>query len=109
MQRPVLVAAFAATFLVACPPPPTPQCIGLCQLDAQATASDQFTSPFDATLSPDGKIAYFTAMTPDGASGIFSSTVGSADAPTMMTSGDPLVAPLSLDVTSDGSKLYISD
>jgi hypothetical protein len=111
MQRTVLVAAFAATFLVACPAP-TPQCIGTCTLDPAAMSNADFSSPFDATLSPDGKIAYFTALTPNGP-GIFATTIGSSDAPKLLAGGDlttsPLASPLALDVTSDGSTLYVAD
>jgi hypothetical protein len=79
-----------------------------------------FSSPLDATLSPDGKTAYFIAVLPEVSSetsqqpmpersGIFMMPIGSTEAPTVLASGDPLASPLNLDISSDGKTLYIAD
>jgi len=113
MHRRILVAASAAAVLAACSSPPFKS------LDATATAGAEFSSPLDATLSPDGKTAYFIAVTPEVTSdvsdtpsppraAIFSTKVGSSSY-TTLASGDPLVSPINLDITADGKTLIIAD
>lgn len=63
-----------------------------------------FRLPFDAALSPDGKTAYFTALVDDGAALFKSSVTGGA--PTKLAD---LVAPGTVDVTSDGSTVLVGD
>ena len=106
MQRPVLVVAFATTFLVACPAPQQ-DCLPFCDLQPAAMASSDFSLPLDATLSPDGKIAYFLGVTPNGP-GVLTTEIGGSTVSTMV-SGAPLASPMGLDVTTNGSKLYIAD
>jgi hypothetical protein len=63
-----------------------------------------FRLPFDAALSPDGRTAYFTALTGDGAA-LFKSPVTSGAA----TKLADLVGPGSVDVSSDGSTVLVAD
>jgi len=113
MHRSIFVAASAAAVLAGCSSPPFKT------LDATASAGAEFSSPLDATLSPDGKTAYFIAVVPEVTSdvsdtptppraAIFSTKVGTSEY-TKLTSGDPLVSPINLDITADGKTLLIAD
>jgi DNA-binding beta-propeller fold protein YncE len=109
MQRTLFVAALAATSLAACTCGPATTCsTTFCSLEPGATSNADFSSPFDATLSPDGKIAYFVAVTPNGA-GVFSQSIVPSGSPTLLVAGDPLASPLAVDITSDAKLLYIAD
>jgi DNA-binding beta-propeller fold protein YncE len=73
----------------------------------EATVVTEVPSPFDAALSADASLIYFTASGADGA-GVYSVPVGGGD-PLPLLVGDPLVAPFSLVVSSDGKSLYVAD
>ncbi|HEY8207604.1 MAG TPA: hypothetical protein VIG99_08995 [Myxococcaceae bacterium] len=116
MHRRILVAASAAAVLAGCPPSHDFKSLA----PAATAASTSFSSPLDATLSPDGRTAYFIAVLPEVSSetsetpmpersGVFMMPVGSTEAPTLMASTDPLASPLNLDISSDGKTLYIAD
>jgi sugar lactone lactonase YvrE len=80
------------------------------ELTPAAMGGAMFTTPFDATLSPDGKIAYFTALNPEGdGAAIFQSAAPSDGQVKVLASGAPLSAPVGLDITSDGKTLVIAD
>ncbi|HYV45915.1 MAG TPA: hypothetical protein VFA20_13695 [Myxococcaceae bacterium] len=117
MHRRILVAASAAAVLAGCPP--SHDVTKLAPAAKSSTNSD-FSSPLDATLSPDGKMAYFIAVLPEITSdvsdtpmpahaGIFSTKVGSEGTNTLLASGDPLASPINLDITADGKTLIIAD
>lgn len=119
MHRRILVAASAAAVLAGCPPPHDFKTLAPA---AKSSTHTDFSSPLDATLSPDGKTAYFIAVLPEVASddtgtadpvppraGIFSTTVGSEGNNTLLASGDPLASPINLDITADGKVLLIAD
>lgn len=117
MHRRILVAASAAAVLAGCPPPHTFNTLAPA---AKSSTNADFSSPFDATLSPDGKTAYFIAVLPEITSdvsdtplparaGIFSTPVGSEGTNTLLASSDPLASPINLDITADGKTLIIAD
>lgn len=119
MHRRILVAASAAAVLAGCPPSPDFKTLAPA---AKASTNSEFISPLDATLSPDGKTAYFIAVLPEvpaddqgnadplpPRAGIFSTKVGSEGSNTLLASGDPLISPLNLDITADGKTLIIAD
>jgi DNA-binding beta-propeller fold protein YncE len=64
-------------------------------------------SPFDATPSPDGATIYFTA-TSDKGPGVFSAPA-TGGTPTELHAGPPFVAPFGIDISSEGSQLFIAD
>jgi DNA-binding beta-propeller fold protein YncE len=75
----------------------------------QKAANDNtFSSPFDATPSPDGKTVYFTAIGSDGTGGVFS-TSASGGAATRLDTGNVLVSPFGIAVSPDGKELYVAD
>jgi hypothetical protein len=117
MHRRILVAASAAAVLAGCPPPHDFKTLAPA---AKASTNTDFSSPLDATLSPDGKMAYFIAIVPEISSevsetpmparaGIFSTPIGSEGSNTLLASGDPLASPINLDITADGKTLIIAD
>jgi DNA-binding beta-propeller fold protein YncE len=75
----------------------------------QKVANDStFSSPLDATPSPDGKAIYFTAIGADGSGGVF--TVGAGGGPTKrLDSGNVLVSPFGITISPDGKQLYVAD
>jgi hypothetical protein len=79
------------------------------ELAPAATGGEMFSGPLDATLSPEGKTAYFIALTPEGGPGIFRSAAPASGPPRLLASGGPLTAPFGLDVTTDGKTLIIAD
>jgi DNA-binding beta-propeller fold protein YncE len=89
-------------------PPPANGDGTIRQLVPAATGGTMFSGPLDATLSPEGKTAYFIALTPEGA-GIFRSGAPGDGPVRVLASGPPLTAPFGLDVTSDGKTLVIAD
>lgn len=114
MHRSVLAAAIAAAFLVGCVDE-AKENSEFMTLDPAAAATTTtnpnpttFTQPFDATLSPDGKTAYFTAVTDQGTA-VLRKGVNDTGEPTVLAAGSPLVAPVGLDITSDGKTLFIAD
>lgn len=117
MHRRILVAASAAAVLAGCPP--SHDIVKLDPAAKSATNAD-FSLPLDATLSPDGKMAYFIAILPEITSdvsdtpmparaGIFSTPVGSEGTNTLLASSAPLASPVNLDITADGKTLIIAD
>ena len=86
-------------------PPPVQQGDGTVKSVATAVnGGTTFRLPFDATLSPDGKTAYFTALVDEGAA-VFS-VPASGGMPTRLAD---LVSPGPVDVTGDGRTLVIAD
>jgi hypothetical protein len=79
------------------------------ELVPAATGGEMFSGPLDATLSPEGRTAYFIARAPEGGSAIFRSAAPGSGPPELLASGAPLAAPFGLDVTSDGMTLVIAD
>lgn len=78
-------------------------------LTPAATASaTTFHTPLDAALSPDGKTAYFIAIS-DGEVAVYKSPAPSSAAPTKLAAGAPMVSPFGLDVSTDGNTLVLSD
>lgn len=78
-------------------------------LTPAATASaTTFHTPLDAALSPDGKTAYFIAISDDEVA-VYKSPAPSTEAPTKLAAGAPLVSPFGLDVSTDGNTLVLSD
>jgi sugar lactone lactonase YvrE len=76
---------------------------------AQSTQMDAtFRTPLDATLSPDGKTAYFVAVESDEAA-VYKTAAPSTSAPTKLAGGAPLATPFGIDITSDGNTLVLSD
>jgi len=91
----------------AAPPQPTlgNGTIGAITASANGAA---FSSPFDATPSPDGKTLYFTAI--NGADPVILTAAAQAGAtPTALATGAPLVAPFGIAINSAGTQLYIAD
>jgi DNA-binding beta-propeller fold protein YncE len=74
--------------------------------DIQIQAIETET-PFDATPSPDGKTIFFTASSPKGP-GVFSAPA-TGGTPTELHAGPPFAAPFGIDISSDGSTLYVAD
>jgi DNA-binding beta-propeller fold protein YncE len=114
--RPLVLAAAlgagcgkSADMSSATTPPPTPTIKGdgtIRELTPAAMAGAMFSGPLDATLSPDGKIAYFIARGPDGAPAVFQSAAGVIK---QLAAGPPLAAPFGIDITADGKTLIIAD
>jgi DNA-binding beta-propeller fold protein YncE len=73
-----------------------------------AANGPDFVRPFDSTPDPTGTNVYFTAIDADGNSGVFKAAA-TGGAVTKLFSGDPLVAPLGIAITSDGAQLFIAD
>src|SRR5215831_5099829 len=87
-------------------PPPQPQ-QGDGTVRSVATTVNggtTFRLPFDAALSPDGQTAYFTALVDEGAALFKVAAAGGT-----VTRLADLVAPGSVDVTSDGQTLVVAD
>src|SRR5688572_30451359 len=92
------------------PPPPPPGVVGNGDIGlVQPVAnSEMFASPFDGVPDPDGVNIYFTALVqgeeqPIAAILKVPSTGGE---PTTIASGDPLVAPYGIMISTDGQTLY---
>src|SRR5437867_1444418 len=66
------------------------------------------STPLDATPDPDGKIIYFTAISPIDGPGVFS-VPATGGAVTKVFAGDPFVSPFGIAITGDGKTLYIAD
>jgi DNA-binding beta-propeller fold protein YncE len=66
-----------------------------------------FSQPFDAALSADGTVVYFTALDANGEGAVFSVPASGSSAPTSVARG--FVAPFGIAVSSDGRKLYVAD
>jgi sugar lactone lactonase YvrE len=62
---------------------------------------------FDATLSADGSIAYFTGVGPNGP-GVYSVPASGGPVGTVVE-GDPLAAPMGIALSTDGKTLYVAD
>ncbi len=86
------------------PPPPPAGDLGI----AKAANDAQFTSPFDATPDPDGKVIYFTAVSLKGGPAVYK--VGAdGQGLTQLFAGDPLVSPFGISITDDGKTLVVAD
>jgi DNA-binding beta-propeller fold protein YncE len=78
------------------------------EIDIHPAAHDaQFSSPFDATPDPEGKVVYFTAMTADGPA-VFRAAVAGGEL-TRLFVGEPLVTPFAIAISDDGSQLFVAD
>jgi hypothetical protein len=100
-----LVLAIAGCSKDENPPPPAAKGDGTVKSVATvSTGGASFRLPFDATLSPDGKTAYFTALVDDGAALFQVPAAGGT--PTKLAD---LVAPGSVDVTGDGRTVVVAD
>ena len=77
---------------------------GVGDIDIQAIETN---TPFDATPSPDGKTIYFTAVSDKGP-GVFSAPAAGGT-PTELHAGAPFAAPFGIDISSDGTELYVAD
>src|SRR6188474_451519 len=64
-------------------------------------------SPFDATPGPDGLTIYFTAVSENGP-GVFSAPA-SGGAPTELHAGSPFASPFGIDISGDGTTLFVAD
>ncbi|APR82012.1 Hypothetical protein A7982_07361 [Minicystis rosea] len=74
---------------------------------APAGTDAAFARAFDATMSNDGSIVYFTGIGPNGA-GVFSVPAkGGTITPVVV--GAPFVAPFGIAMSTDGKKLYVAD
>jgi hypothetical protein len=73
------------------------------------SSAGDFTAPFDATPDPDGKNVYFTALTPNGDPAVFKASAAAGGGVTMLFSGLPLAAPVSIAISEDGATLFIAD
>jgi hypothetical protein len=86
-------------------PPPAMQGDGTVKSVATVVSGgNDFRLPLDATLSPDGKTAYFTAVVDEGAAVL--RVPGSGGMPIRLAD---LVSPGPVDVTGDGRTLVIAD
>lgn len=112
MHRPILLSLVAAGLFVACSDSGKPSGGAIRDLKPSATGSmDSFSLPLDATLSPDGKTAYFIALAPDGTGAAIYKSAAPSDGkpPSVLASGPPLGSPFGVDITSDGRTLVIAD
>jgi DNA-binding beta-propeller fold protein YncE len=113
MRTGIMVALAAGCLAASCSrssgPAPEPGSGTIRELAPAATGGELFSGPLDATLSPDGKTAFFIALTPEGGPGIFRSAAPADGPPELLASGAPLTAPFGLDVTADGETLVIAD
>ena len=75
---------------------------------AATGSADSFHTPLDATLSPDGKMAFFIAIEGDLAA-VYSASAPANGAPTKLHAGEPLVSPFGVDISFDGKTLILSD
>lgn len=76
----------------------------------QDTMTGAFLTIFDAVPSPDGKKVYFTGVDMNGNTGAFWTPVGNGiQNATQASSGNVLVAPIGVAISSDGNTLYIAD
>jgi sugar lactone lactonase YvrE len=74
----------------------------------KAANDSSFTTPFDATPSPDGSVVYFTAIGSDGTGGVFSTSAAGGSA-TRLDMGGILVSPFGITISADGTQLYVAD
>jgi len=72
-------------------------------------SSGGFQSPTDAVASPDGRTFYFAAWDMDQQPALFQVAAEPGSAPTALTAGEPLSAPLGLVMSCDGKTLYVAD
>lgn len=76
---------------------------------ASVANGSTFSSPFDATPSPDGKTVYFTGIGSDGTGGVFSVAAAGGGAVMRLDMGGALVSPFGIAVSPDGKQLYVAD
>jgi sugar lactone lactonase YvrE len=74
----------------------------------QAANAASFTSPFDATPSPDGATIFFTAIGADGTGGVFTSPA-SGGTVKRLDSGGVLTCPSGITISGDGKQLFVAD
>jgi len=79
----------------------------LVQSASVATQSGDFQSPFDSTPNPDATTIYYTATGPQGPSVFQVPAAGGAAE--LLFGGVPLVGPVGIEISSDGSKVYVAD
>ncbi len=73
-----------------------------------AANDTSFTSPFDATPSPDGTVIFFTAIGADGTGGVFTSPAVGGGAK-RLDSGGIFTSPSSITISGDGQQLFVAD
>ncbi len=74
----------------------------------KAANDTSFTSPFDATPSPDGTTIFFTAIGADGTGGVFTSPA-SGGTVRRLDSGGVLTCPSGITISGDGKELFVAD
>ena len=74
----------------------------------KAANDTSFTSPFDATPSPDGSTIFFTAIGADGTGGVFTSPASGGSA-TRLDSGGVFTSPSGITISGDGKQLFVAD
>lgn len=72
------------------------------------TEASGATLPWDAALSPDGGMGYFTAIGGDGLPAVFSVPMSGGDV-VEIASGGSLVMPFGVAVGTDGANVYVTD
>jgi sugar lactone lactonase YvrE len=74
----------------------------------KAANDPAFTSPFDATPSPDGSVVFFTAVAADGTGGVFTAPA-TGGAAVRLDSGSVLTSPSAIAISPDGQQVYVAD
>lgn len=74
-----------------------------------ADGGAEFTSPFDATPSPDGCTVYFTAVDPKTLGGAVFSVAKDGTGLKRLDTGNLLVAPVGVAVSTDGKTIFVAD
>jgi hypothetical protein len=83
-------------------PPPPPAA-------TQLTKAGDFITLFDAVPDPTGQKVYFTGVDATGTSGVFSVPVGAQPAAATAVATAPLVAPIGIAISTDGTQLLVAD
>lgn len=74
-----------------------------------AANGTEFSRPFDATPDPKGDEVYFSALDPNGEPAIFKSKLDGTGTASPLFAGAPLVTPLNLATSTDGTKIFVTD
>jgi hypothetical protein len=74
------------------------------------TQAATISAPLDAVPDPSGQTIFLTAFDADGGPGVYKVAAnGSNMTPTALSVGDPFVMPMSIAISTDGTKLYVAD
>ncbi len=80
------------------------------EVNPSANDDGAFTTPFDATPSPDGTTLYFTAYeVATGDAAVFSKAADGSGSISTLHAGAPLAGPFGIATSNDGNLLYIAD